>query len=123
MVLILLYRARFEIRLKKISRDRDNGRGRGDGASSIPSPTGGFDDVERMLQGEDNPLPPKKSSYLFTEEISFLYEAYKPEYWYWEVRQNVEGFSLKKCVTLIHYFEVQSSHVFLCPCCHCSCPY
>jgi len=83
MILILLFRARYEIMQKK------KNKGKGDGPRSIQSlsVTGGFDDMERMLQAEDTTSP--KPSYLFTEEISFLYEAYKPEYWYWEVRASV----------------------------------
>ena len=68
----------------------DNGGGNGgdnsDGALSI-QPLGmlQYDDMEMMMQEGDHPQPKPKRSYLFTDEISFLYEAYKPEYWYWEV--------------------------------------
>ena len=71
----------------------DNGGGNGgdnsDGALSI-QPLGmlQYDDMEMMMQEGDHPQPKPKRSYLFTDEISFLYEAYKPEYWYWEVSQN-----------------------------------
>ena len=94
--LVLLYRTRDEIMKKKNKGTRnstiggDNLDGNGGGEWSIQpptSPTGGYDDLERMLQ--EGGIPPKpKRSYLFTDEISFLYEAYKPEYWYWEVSQN-----------------------------------
>ena len=71
----------------------DNGGGNGgdnsDGALSI-QPLGmlQYDDMEMMMQEGDHPQPKPKRSYLFTDEISFLYEAYKPEYWYWEVSLN-----------------------------------
>ena len=126
MYLVLLYRTRDEIIKKKNkgTRSSDNGDGNGgdngDGAWSIQpptSPTGGYDDLERMLQEGGIPPQPKRS-YLFTDEISFLYEAYKPEYWYWEVSLShmaglgvvsyaCEYFNIMCCICF-HYFRTDT---------------
>ena len=61
---------------------RDNNRVVGNNTNTTMVP-----DVETSIDELDSRLiePAHDLSHTYAEEVRFLYEAYKPEYWYWEV--------------------------------------